>query len=65
VYVRESEDLMDEAREIVKNALFGNGKNGGRKNWSHTKNTIKHVLRDFIYAKNKRRPMILPIIMEI
>ena len=56
---------MDEAREIVKNALFGNGKNGGRKNWSHTKNTIKHVLRDFIYAKNKRRPMILPIIMEI
>ncbi len=64
VYVRESEDLMEEAREIVKDAL--------RKceekhitEWASIKSNIKEVLRMFLYEKTKRKPMILPIIMEI
>jgi ribonuclease J len=65
VYVRESEDFMEDAREIVKNAIFSNDRNGGKKNQSNTKNIIRDVLREYIFQKMKRRPMILPIIMEI
>jgi len=64
VYVRESEDLMDEVRETIISAI----KNceGKKKNdWSAKKAVIKEELRDFIYEKTKRRPMILPIVMEI
>lgn len=64
VYVRESEDLMEQARQVIVNALqICEGK---RKNdWSVKKSTIKDELRVFLYEKTKRRPMILPIIMEI
>lgn len=64
VYVRESEDLMDEAREVVKEAL----KECEEKHiteWSTIKSNIKETLRLFLYEKTKRKPMILPIIMEI
>ncbi|MDT8718126.1 ribonuclease J [Clostridium sp. 19966] len=64
VYVRESEDLMEEARVIVKDAL----KECEEKHitdWATIKSTIKDALRNFLYEKTKRKPMILPIIMEI
>jgi ribonuclease J len=64
VYVRESEDLIDEAREVVKNALDSCQKKGIT-DWSTIKSTIRDSLRIFIYEKTKRKPMILPIIMEI
>lgn len=64
VYVRESEDLMDKVREISKSALQKSEEK--RKNdWSSKKGVIKDELRDFLYEKTKRKPMILPIIMEI
>lgn len=64
VYVRESEDLMDQAKEIVKDAL---AKCEERQitDWSTIKTNIKEALRSFLYEKTKRKPMILPIIMEI
>ncbi|SFA77615.1 ribonuclease J [Clostridium frigidicarnis] len=64
VYVRESEDLMGEAREIVKAAL----KECEAKkisDWASMKAMIKDALRVYLYEKTKRKPMILPIIMEI
>jgi ribonuclease J len=64
VYVRESEDLMDEARNIVKKALDRCIGNQVRE-WAAIKSTIKDDLREFLYEKTKRKPMILPIIMEI
>ncbi|MDP4145391.1 MAG: ribonuclease J [Bacillota bacterium] len=64
VYVRESEDLMDEAREIVKDALRKCEENHVTE-WATIKSNIKEVLRLFLYEKTKRKPMILPIIMEI
>ena len=64
VYVRESEDLMEEARIIVKNALNKCEENHITE-WSTIKSNIKEVLRIFLYEKTKRKPMILPIIMEI
>lgn len=64
VYVRESEDLMDQLRDIAKEAVFKcGGKNRG--DWSIRKTAIREALKDCIYEKTKRKPMILPIIMEI
>jgi ribonuclease J len=64
VYVRESEDLMEQARERVREAL----KECEEKNiteWPTIKANIREVLRVYLYEKTKRRPMILPIIMEV
>lgn len=64
VYVRESEQLMDEAREVVREAMFNlDGRNVN--DWSYIKTIIKDTLRDFLWKKTKRSPMILPIITEI
>jgi ribonuclease J len=64
VYVRESETLMDEAREHVLRSLEKK-MNGKRTDWSVVKNHVKDSLSRFIWEKMHRRPMILPIIMEI
>ena len=63
VYVRESEGLMDEAREIVKSVLRDCEE---RKitDWATLKSKMRDELREFLYEKTKRKPMILPIIME-
>lgn len=64
VYVRESENLMDEAKVVVNDAL---DKCYGRNitDWAKIKNEVKDSLSDYIWKKTKRNPMILPIIMEI
>ena len=64
VYVRESERLMDEAKEIVKNSLR-DCEEKNIKDWSSLKSRIRDDLKAYLYEKTKRRPMILPIIMEI
>ncbi len=64
VYVRESENLMEESREVVERALEKClSKNNA--DWGKMKNEIKDSLSDFIWKKTKRNPMILPIIMEV
>ncbi len=64
VYVRESEDLIGEATDKVREALeFCRKENIS--DWSTIKNNIRDVLYRFLYEKTKRRPMILPIIMEV
>ncbi|SDK53113.1 ribonuclease J [Natronincola ferrireducens] len=64
VYVRESEDLIDEAKQIVRGALE-HCEQQNIKEWSILKSSIRDALKDFLYAKTKRRPMILPVIMEV
>jgi len=64
VYVRESENLMEEAREIVEKAL-DKCLNRNNADWGKMKTEIKDSLSDFIWKKTKRNPMILPIIMEV
>ncbi len=64
VYVRESEELMDEARHILADALKNCMPDEFRE-WSVLKMKMKDVLSDYIFTKTKRTPMILPIIMEI
>ena len=63
VYVRESEELMDTARRRVFNALK-KCEDEHVTEWSSIKTTIRDVLGRFIFDATRRRPMILPIIME-
>ena len=64
VYVRESENLMDECREIV-NIALDRLYDRGITDWGRMKTEIKDALNDFLWKKTKRNPMILPIIMEV
>lgn len=64
VYVRESESLMEEAKTVIKNTLT-KSEEKHITDWSTIKGNIKDSLRDFLYEKIKRNPMILPIIMEV
>ncbi|MCX4268352.1 MAG: ribonuclease J [Lachnospiraceae bacterium] len=64
VYVRESEDLMEEAHKIVMDAVEDClGRNVS--DWGKIKNIIKESLNDFLWKRMKRNPIILPIIMEV
>ena len=64
VYVRESENLMEEAREVVEKAL-DKCLSKPSTDWNKMKMEIKESLNDYIWKKTKRNPMILPIIMEV
>ena len=64
VYVRESEGLLDEARHVLDNTVdMCMMKN--ITDWGKIKNNIKDALGDFVWTNTKRRPMIMPIIMEV
>lgn len=64
VYVRESEKLMEEAREKVKQVLL-DALGRGTTEWAVLKSNVRDVLSKYLYDKTRRRPMILPIIMEV
>lgn len=64
VYVRESEELMDQARRLLNHTLE-NCTAHDLKEWGTLKTKLRDVLSDFIYERTKRSPMILPIIMEV
>ena len=64
VYVKESDALLEEAHKVIEKAVLGCLKKNIT-DWGKIKGTIKDTLSDFVWKKTKRRPMILPIIMEI
>ncbi|MEG1044540.1 MAG: ribonuclease J [Oscillospiraceae bacterium] len=64
VYVRESEQMMSEAREVCLRAL-SQCQMTGFKDWNTIKQTVKDQLGQYLYVQTKRSPMILPIIQEI
>jgi ribonuclease J len=63
VYVRDSEELLEKARERVLESFVG--LNGHASDWSFVKDKIKHALSEYLYEKTHRRPMILPLVMEV
>ena len=65
VYVRENEDLINDAREIALGALEESLAGGGYKDWNGIKNNVREELRKFIFKKTKRSPIILPIFMDV
>lgn len=64
VYVREAEGLMEEAKNVLESSL-DRCLDQGVSDWGRIKGTVKDSLSEFIWKKTKRRPMILPIIMEV
>ncbi len=64
VYVRESENLMEEVKNVIRDEIV-KCEQKHIKEWSVIKSNLKDNLRDYIYQKTKRNPMILPIIMEV
>ena len=64
VYVRESEDLLDGAKKAVADVLMDYEYKNGT-SWNYIKGLIKDELKDYLWQKTKRSPMILPIIMEV
>jgi ribonuclease J len=65
VYVRESEEMMDEARKLLAEAVEECLQHQRNADWSKIKMVIRDTLNDYIWKKTKRRPMILPIIMDV
>ncbi|HZR43004.1 MAG TPA: ribonuclease J [Ktedonobacteraceae bacterium] len=64
VYMRDAEELLESARECVLESFIGlDGHHGS--DWSFVKDKIKHTLSEFLYQKTHRRPMILPVVMEV
>lgn len=64
VYVRESVDLMEEAKTVAKSAL-NKCADKHQTDWASLKSALKSSMSDFVYKETKRKPMILPIIMEV
>ena len=64
VYVRENEEMMEGARRTVLTSL-SQCKLTGYRDWSAIKNRIRDDLADYIYARTRRRPMILPVLEEV
>jgi len=63
VYVRESEDLMDEIKQVALEALHSCENNSN--DWNAIKMQVKSALGNYLFTKTKRKPMILPVIMEV
>jgi len=64
VYVKESEELMNELKRVVNESLDSCQQNGMR-DWTGIKTTVKSNISGYLYKKTKRSPMVLPVIMEI
>ena len=64
VYVRESENVMEDIKQVVRHEVH-RFEEQGISDWSTIKNSIRENLREYIFSKTKRNPMIIPIVMEI
>ena len=64
VYVRESVDLMDDAKIVARNAILKCAEQK-QTDWASIKGSLKSAMGDFVYKETKRKPMVLPVIMEV
>ena len=65
VYVREAEELMEEAKQIATDAIESVLRHRGTIDRMHLKKCVKDDLAKYLYSKTKRKPMILPVIMDV
>ncbi len=63
IYMRDADELLASARDRILESLTS--LNGHSSDWSFVKDKIKNTLSEFLYEKTRRRPMILPIVMEV
>jgi ribonuclease J len=65
VYLRESKDLLSQTRRKVIEIVDKSAQNGGAVNWTYVKDEIRNKTGDFLASKTSRRPMILPVVIEV
>jgi len=65
IYMRDADELIELARTHVLESFGMHSRNGHTADWTYVKAKIKDTLGDFLYEKTKRRPMILPVVMEV
>ena len=65
VYLRESKELLRDTRKRVIGIVEKSTVSGGAVNWAYVKDEIRNRIGDFLYARTKRRPMILPVVIEV
>jgi ribonuclease J len=65
VYLRESKELLDQTREKVKQIIAESSSTEHTANWSYVKDNIRDKIGQFLYTKTQRRPMVLPVVIEI
>ena len=65
VYLRESKELLRDTRKKVVEIVNRAAGSGGVVNWSYIKDEIRNKIGQFLYTKTKRRPIILPVVIEV
>ena len=65
VYLRESKGLLAETRRKTINIVNQTAGSGGAVNWSYVKDNIRNQIGSFLYARTQRRPMVLPVVIEV
>ena len=65
VYLRESKDLLAQTRRKVIEIVDKTAGHGGAVNWVYVKDELRNKIGDFLFAKTERRPMILPVVIEV
>jgi len=65
VYLKESKELLKETRKKVTDIVDRAAGSGGAVNWSYVKNEIRNKIGQFLFSKTQRRPMILPVVIEV
>ncbi|XOB41934.1 MAG: ribonuclease J [Candidatus Nealsonbacteria bacterium] len=65
VYLKESKELLKETRKKVTDIVNRAAGSGGAVNWSYVKNEIRNKIGQFLFSKTQRRPMILPVVIEV
>ena len=65
IYLRESKDLLSQTRKKVIEIVDKSAGHGGAINWTYVKDEIRNKIGDFLATKTSRRPMILPVVIEV
>jgi ribonuclease J len=65
VYLRESKELLRDTRKKVIEIVDRAAGSGGAVNWSYIKDEIRNKIGQFLFSKTQRRPVILPVVIEV
>ncbi len=65
VYLKESKDLLKQTRKKIIKIVNKSAGKGGAVNWAYIKNNLRDRIGNFLYSKTKRRPMVLPVVIEV
>lgn len=65
IYMKESQELLNETRSKLKELVAAKSTTEGPINWAYVRNNIRDIMGEFLYVKTQRRPLILPVVIEV